>query len=155
MEELKVSRRKKILEILFDLVDKGDWNPYEIGNDVKQMLLTVLGQGEIQLEDKEKDMSETLWNLLEVGRVVNNENNRNRNTEKYGCLATAWQNLVGYFDEKNLFRRKGSPALNKDFFGNEDGYTNIDKGRPSKDKGTMPSRFRDVIDLLDAYCPSK
>ncbi len=158
-EELKVLRREKILNQLLEWVDSGDWINDEVANEVKQMLLTVLGRGEIQLEDKEKDMSETLWNLLEVGRVKNNEYNKNRNTEKYGCLATAWQNLVGYFDDKKLFKRKGSPALNKDFFGNTDGYTNIDKGRPSKDTGkgtgTMSSRFRDVLDLLDAYCPSK
>lgn len=156
-EELKVLRREEILNQLLEWVDSGDWINDEVANEVKQMLLTVLGRGEIQLEDKEKDMSETLWNLLEVGRVVNNEYNKNRNTEKYGCLATAWQNLVGYFDDKKLFKRKGSPALNKDFFGNKDGYTNIDKGRPSKDtgEGRMSSRFRDVLKLLDAYCPSK
>lgn len=152
-EELKVLRREKILNQLLEWVDSGDWINDEVANEVKQMLLTVLGRGEIQLEDKEKDMSETLWNLLEVGRVINNEYNKNRNTEKYGCLATAWQNLVGYFDDKKLFKRKGSPALNKDFFGNTDGYTNIDKGRPSKE--TMSSRFHDVLVLLDTYCPSK
>lgn len=137
MEELKVLRRKEILERLLDLVDLGDWNPYEIGNDVKQMLLTILGQGETKLNEKESKLSENLWYLLENGR-----GNR---------IKITWQNLVGYFDEKNLFRQKGSPALNKDFFGNEEGYTNIDKGR---DENNMPKGFYAILELLNAYCPT-
>ena len=35
------------------------------------------------------------------------------------------------------------------FFGNDDGYTNIDKGRPSRNN--MSNGFRDVLPLLDAY----
>lgn len=137
MEELKVLRRKEILTDLLNLVDKGDWNPYKIGNDVKQMLLTILGQGETKLNEKESRLSENLWYLLENGRGDR--------------IKITWQNLVGYFDEKNLFRLKGSPALNKDFFGNEEGYTNIDKGR---DENNMPQRFYAILELLNAYCPT-
>ena len=137
MEELKVLRRKEILTDLLNLVDKGDWNPYKIGNDVKQMLLTILGQGETKLNEKESRLSENLWYLLENGRGDR--------------IKITWQNLIGYFDEKNLFRLKGSPALNKDFFGNEEGYTNIDKGR---DENNMPKGFYAILELLNAYCPT-
>jgi len=82
---------------------------------------------------------ETLWHLLENGR-----GNR---------VKIVWQNLVGYLDDKKLFRLKGSPALNKDFFGDGTGYTNIDKGRPSK--GLMTADFKSILPLLDAYCPEK
>jgi hypothetical protein len=54
-------------------------------------------------------------------------------------------------DDRKLFRLKGSPALNKDFFGDDKGYTNIDKGRPSR--GLMTADFEHIIPLLDAYVP--
>ena len=59
--------------------------------------------------------------------------------------------MVGYLDDKRLFRLKGSPALNKDFFGDDKGYTNIDKGRPNK--GLMTADFESITPLLDAYVP--
>lgn len=140
LRELKALNRKKILERLFELVDKGDWTPYEKIDEVKQMLQTILGQGDVKLNEKELKLSESLWYLLENGRGDR--------------VKITWQNLIGYFDEKKLFRTKGSPALNKDFFDNEDGYTNIDKGRPKETNIYMPRRFYDVIELLDTYCPS-
>ena len=45
----------------------------------------------------------------------------------------------------------GAPALNKMFFGDETGYTNIDKGRPSKE--LMTADFESLVPLLDAYVP--
>jgi hypothetical protein len=78
-----------------------------------------------------------LWRLLESGRGDR--------------VKIVWQNMVGYMDDKKLFKLKGSPALNKDFFGDDKGYTNIDKGRPSK--GLMTADFESVIPLLDAYVP--
>ena len=61
--------------------------------------------------------------------------------------------MVGYLDDRKLLRQKGSPALNRDFFGDEEGYTNIDKGRPSRNN--MSSGFREMLPLLDAYVPKE
>jgi hypothetical protein len=119
------------------LVDKGDWKYDEIAYSVKQMLRTILGQGETPLSGNEAEQSETLWRLLENGRGDR--------------VKIVWQNMVGYLDDKKLFRQKGSPALNKDFFGDNKGYTNIDKGRPNK--GLMTPDFESIIPLLDAYVP--
>ena len=129
--------RQSILEKLLILVDKGDWRHEELANIVKEMLRTVLGQGKTQLLGNEAEQSETLWHLLENGRGDR--------------VIIVWQNLVGYLDDKQLFRQKGSPALNKDFFGDDKGYTNIDKGRPNK--GLMTPDFESIIPLLDAYVP--
>ena len=129
--------RQEFLDQLLALVDKGDWKHDGIADGVKQMVLTVLGQGETPLTGKEAEMSETLWHLLENGRGDR--------------VRIVWQNWVGYLDDKKLFPLKGSPALNKDFFGDEEGYPNIDKGRPSRNN--MSNGFRDVLPLLDAYVP--
>jgi hypothetical protein len=102
------------------------------------MLKAVLGVDE-NLSAQEAEQSETLWRLLESGRGDR--------------VKIVWQNMVGYLDDKKLFRLKGSPALNKDFFGDDKGYTNIDKGRPSK--GLLTADFEHIIPLLDAYCPEK
>jgi hypothetical protein len=58
--------------------------------------------------------------------------------------------MVGYLADRRLLMMKGSPALNKDFFGTEENYTNIDKGRPSRDN--MSAGFRDVLPLLNGNC---
>lgn len=129
--------RQNILDQLLALVDRGDWKHDVIADGVKKMLLTVLGQGDTPLTGKEAEISERVWQLLENGRGDR--------------VKIVWQNLVGYLDDKKLFRQKGSPALNKDFFGNEEGYPNIDKGRPSREN--MSSGFRDILPLLDAYVP--
>lgn len=153
VEEVKASQQKEeyphgnvsslsdsriaMLNQLLDFVDKGDWKKDDTANEVKIMLRTVLGQGEAQLTGKDAEMSEALWHLLENGRGDR--------------VKIVWQNMVGYLDDKRLFIQKGSPALNRDFFGNEDGYSNIDKGRPSRDN--MSSGFRVILPLLDAYVP--
>lgn len=129
--------RQAILNQLLELADKGDWKKDDTANEVKTMLLTVLGQGEVKLTDKNAEMSEALWHLLENGRGDR--------------VKIVWQNMVGYLDDKRLFRQKGSPALNRDFFDNEDGYSNIDKGRPSRDN--MSTGFREILPLLDDYVP--
>ena len=129
--------RQSILDQLLSLTDKGDWVNGITAEDIKAMLKIVLGQGETPLSGKEAKQSGTLWHLLENGR-----GNR---------VVIVWQNMVGYLDDKKLFRLKGSPALNKDFFGDDKGYTNIDKGRPSK--GLMTADFESIIPLLDAYVP--
>ena len=129
--------RQSILEQLQDYADKGDWVNGVAAEHVKQMLQTVLGQGDTPLTGTEAELSEVLWRLLESGRGDR--------------VKIVWQNMVGYMDDKKLFRQKGSPALNKDFFGDDKGYTNIDKGRPNK--GLMTPDFESVIPLLDAYVP--
>jgi len=129
--------RQSILDQLLDLADKGDWVNGVTSEDVKAMLKKVLGQSETPLSNTEVKQSETLWRLLESGRGDR--------------VKIVWQNMVGYMDDKKLFKLKGSPALNKDFFGDDKGYTNIDKGRPSK--GLMTADFESVIPLLDAYVP--
>ena len=131
--------RQAILDKLLDYADKGDWINGIATEHVKQMLRTVLGQGGNPLSGNEAELSETLWHLLESGRGDR--------------VKIVWQNMVGDLDDRKLLRLKGSPALNKDFFGDDKGYTNIDKGRPSR--GLMTADFEHIIPLLDAYCPEK
>ena len=131
--------RQTILGQLLDLTDKGDWIKDYIGEQVKAMMKTVLGQGDTLLKDNEAELSKKLWKLLENGRGDR--------------VAIVWQNIVGYLDEKGLFYLKGSPALNKDFFGNEKNYSNIDKGRPRNQDNGMSSGFREILPLLDTYVP--
>ena len=130
------ANRQAILDQLLDLADKGDWVNGITSETVKAMMKAVLGVDE-NLSAKEVKLSEVLWHLLENGRGDR--------------VKIVWQNLVGYLDDKKLLRLKGSPALNKDFFGDDKGYTNIDKGRPCK--GLMTADFESVIPLLDAYVP--
>ena len=134
---LSVNRQAIFCQLL-DLTDKGDWVNGITSENVKAMLKAVLDVGE-NLSAKEAELSKVLWRLLENGRGDR--------------VKVVWQNIVGYLDDKKLFRQKGSPALNKDFFGDDKGYTNIDKGRPSK--GLMTADFESIMPLLDAYCPKK
>ncbi len=131
------SGRQEILDQLLALADKGDWVNGITAEDVKAMLKIVLGQGETTLTDKEAELSEKLWNLLESGRGER--------------LRVTWQNMVGYYDDRHLLKQKSAPVLNTDFFGDKDGSDNINKGRPSRDH--MSSVFREVLPLLDAYVP--
>jgi hypothetical protein len=130
--------RQSLLDQLQNYAEKGDWVNGITSEQIKAMLKAVLGIDE-NLSVKNAELSEVLWQLLESGRGDR--------------VKIVWQNMVGYLDDKKLFRLKGSPALNKDFFGNDNGYTNIDKGRPSK--GLMTADFESIIQLLDAYCPEK
>ena len=129
--------RQEILDQLLAWADMGDWVKDNVGDQVKTMLVNILGQGETPLGVEDAKLSEALWQLLENGR-----GNRAK---------IVWQNIVGYLDDRRLLKQKGSPALNKDFFGKEDSYSNIDKGRPSRDN--MSSGFRDILPLLDKYVP--
>ena len=135
-------RRQAILDQLLDWVDRGDWVKEVTAEEVKTMLRTVLGIGEMPLSEREAEMSATLWEMLERGRG----NDR---------VKITWQNMVGYFADKKLFNKNGSPSLNEDFFGTKNDYSNIDKGRPSNDSNgdNMPPRFRKVLPLLDKYVP--
>ena len=132
------SSRQIILDQLLVLADKGEWTKGVTADDVKAMLKFVLDQGEKQLTGNESEQSATLWQLLENGRGER--------------VKIVWQNMVGYFADKHLLpSQMGAPALNKMFFGDETGYSNIDKGRPSK--GLMTADFESVVPLLDVYVP--
>ena len=135
-------RRQAILDQLLDWVDRGDWVKEVTAEEVKTMLRTVLGIGEMPLSEREAEMSATLWEMLERGRG----NDR---------VKITWQNIVGYFADRMLFNKNGSPSLNEDFFGTKNDYSNIDKGRPSNDSNgdNMPPRFRKVLPLLDKHVP--
>ena len=135
-------RRQAILDQLLDWVERGDWVKKVTAEEVKTMLRTVLGIGEMSLSEREAEMSATLWEMLERGRG----NDR---------VKITWQNMVGYFADRMLFNKNGSPSLNEDFFGTKNDYSNIDKGRPSNDSNgdNMPPRFRKVLPLLDKYVP--
>lgn len=118
--------RKEIEDQLLALADKSEWLNGVTADAVKTMMKQVLQE------------SETLWQLLEKGRGDR--------------VRIVWQNLIGYFvDRKLLPSTIGAPALNKLFFGDDKGYTNIDKGRPSK--GLMTADFESLVPLLDAYVP--
>ena len=138
-DEISLSpSRRAILDLLLDLADKGEWQKGVTADHVKAMLKRVLGLGETPLTGKEAVQSETLWKLLEKGR-----GNR---------VKIVWQNLTGYFAARKLLPSSiGAPALNKMFFNDDNGYTNIDKGRP--DKGLMTPDFESILPLLDAYLP--
>lgn len=135
---MQASARREILERLQRLADKGDWVKACVGEQVKAMLETILGYGPTPLSGEEGRLSQLLWRLLENGRGDR--------------VKIVWQNMVGYLADRRLLMMKGSPALNKDFFGTEENYTNIDKGRPSRDN--MSAGFRDVLPLLNAHVPS-
>ena len=118
--------RQEILGQLLALAEKGGWMNGVTTDAIKTMIRQVLQK------------SETLWQLLEKGRGDR--------------VRIVWQNLIGYFvDRKLLPSTIGAPALNKMFFGDDKGYTNIDKGRPSK--GLMTADFESLVTLLDAYVP--
>ena len=118
--------RQEILDQLLALADKGGWPNGVTADAIKTMMQQVLQE------------SETLWQLLEKGRGDR--------------VRIVWQNLIGYFvDRKLLLSTIGAPALNKMFFGDDKGYTNIDKGRPSK--GLMTADYESLLPLLDTYVP--
>lgn len=118
--------RQEIFDQLLALADKGGWMNGVTADAVKTMMQQVLQK------------SEKLWQLLEKGRGDR--------------VRIVWQNLIGYFvDRKLLPSTIGAPAMNKMFFGDDKGYTNIDKGRPSK--GLMTADFESLLPLLDTYVP--
>ena len=139
IEKERENKRQETLGRLLKLAEKGDWKDDNTCEEVKQMLLTILGKGEIQLKDKEVQMSDQLWELLENGR-----GNR---------VEIVWQNIVGFLDENKLFNAKSAPELNKDFFGTKKGSDNINKGRSTYWGNNY--RLGKIGDLLKAYCPKK
>ena len=132
--------RKAIFDELMALAEKGDWVEGIRANDIKGMLTTILGMGEVTLTTEQAELSERLWLLLEAGRKGEN-----------GRVRIIWENIVGFLYEKRLFVQKGSPELDKDFFGDSKKYTNIDKGRPGNDY--MSNGFREILPLLEEFAP--
>lgn len=129
-----LKERKPIFEQLIGLVAKGEWvEPANVDN-MTQMIKNVLGVG-IQPEASDSKGVEALWSMLEKGRGDR--------------VRVVWLNMVGYFVSKGLLKG-GSPALCKQFFGDESGYTNIDKGRNERSNA-----FAEVVPLLEKYMPKK
>lgn len=139
-ESVLKAERQTIVDRLMELADKGDWADGITASDIKKMLKNVLGLGEAPLTDDNLSMSVTLWNMLEHGRGGDR-------------VRITWQNLVGYLDDKGLFKKKSSPKLNRDFFEDKNGYDNINKGRPNSIswETNMPQDFQDVLPLLDTF----
>ena len=133
--------RKDIVRKLDVLIDKGCWVSFVQPEVVKAFMRQVLGIGTQQLTPDQEQMSKKLWTLFEKRKGGD-------------AIRVTWQNMIGYFDSKGLFdSRGGSPNLNKVFFDTKDNYSNIDKGRlDSKD---MLSNFKDIIPLLEQFCPQK
>ena len=126
MEEFPVPQalsasRQALSTKLKDLARKGDWqSPASVER--------VEGVIDVLMAD------ERFCGLLENGRGDR--------------VRIVWQNLVGYFAEKGFFPcGKGSPALNKMFFGaSAEDYQNIDKGRKT---ATMSEGFKAIVPLLE------
>lgn len=132
--------REAIADELLALAENGDWVEDITAEDITLMLRNVLGMGEVSLTAKQAKLSNGLWSLLEKGRKG-----------KLGRVRIIWENIVGFLDEKRLLVPKGASALDKDFFGDDKGYTNIDKGRPNSNN--MPKGFREIMPLLEAFVP--
>ena len=132
--------REAIADELLALVENGDWVEGITAEDITLMLRNVLGMGEVSLTAKQAKLSNGLWLLLEKGRKG-----------KLGRVRIIWENIVGFLDEERLLVQKGASALDKDFFGDDKGYTNIDKGRPNSNN--MPKGFREIMPLLEAFVP--
>lgn len=124
--------RKRILEELFSLVDNGPWVDGITAEDIKTMLLTILGMGEEPLSDENAIRSERLWELFEHGKGGDR-------------IKIAWQNIIGYLWDKKLLVAASAPKLNMEFFGDKEGSDNINKGRNG--------RLAEVAPLLDEYMP--
>lgn len=126
--------RKRIMEQLLSYIDEGDWLPPATSDNVKHYLKTILGAGDECLAASDWEACANLWKLLEQGRGDR--------------VVIVMQNLIGFFVSCGWLP-KGSPALNKAFFGNEDGYSNIDKGNPNRTG--MSEGFKSVQPILEKY----
>ena len=131
--------RQQLLQQIMDLIARGDWQLSGGVERVGAMMCRVLGADGVALTQEERQMSEQLWTLFEHRRGGE-------------ALRVTFLNMIGYWDERGLFHHHGgSPALCKMFFKTDDGYCNIDKGRPGR--SGMLKDFEGVLPLLDQYCP--
>jgi len=138
--DLLSDSRKAITNELLSLAEKGDWEEGIKTDDIKKMLSTILGLEVVVLTKEQVVLSNKLWTLLERGRKGDG-----------GRVRIIWENIVGFLDERRLFKQKGAPALDKDFFGDSKRYTNINKGRP--ERNDMSKGFREILPLLEAFAP--
>lgn len=129
--------RKDILREILRLVGKGDWIAPASTESIRLMMKNVLGVVPGVLTTDDAQLSATLWKLLEQG--------------KGDRVKVTMQNLIGYFISRKMLS-EGSPAQNKAFFGNDEGYSNIDKGI---NENEMSNGFKAVLPLLDKYVPKK
>lgn len=122
--------RRRVLSALMEYCDRGDWQRGYTSEVMKEYLMLLLGVSPSHdYTDEEYDDAEKVWLLFEHGRGDR--------------LRVTWQNMVGFFAEHGMLNAaKGSPSLNRDFFGDENGYQNIDKGKSSC--VSMPNGFREV-----------
>ena len=135
----KPGSREAILNELLALAEKGDWAEGVTAEDIQQMVCTVLGFGETKLDEEEKKLSEKLWQLFQGGRPGD-----------LGRVRIGWENLVGFMLSKGLLVEKSAPLIDVDFFGNNNGFSNINKGKNHNNQS-----FKKIIPLLDKYCPQK
>ena len=133
--------RQQLLQQIIDLISQGEWHLQGGAERVGQMMSRVLGADGAAMSHEERQMSEQLWTLF--------EHRRGGEAQRVTFL-----NMIGYWDERGLFHHHGgSPSLCKMFFHTDDGYCNIDKGRPGS-SGMLPG-FKGVLPLLDQYCPKE
>ena len=125
---------RKILEKVVALAKKASWKNITEEAAIKA-LHKALGLGPVFADQTQKQMSQTLWELLKKRRGCNEEKS----------LMVTWLNIVGYCLKKGLMEGK-SPALAKKFFPNcsSDDYKAIDKGRNAENKN-----FLSITTLLD------
>ena len=132
--------RREIINRVEALIEKGDWVEPATDDIMKEYMRQVLGVGRQKLFGDQLKMSNTLWSLFELGTIDR--------------IRITFQNFIGYFLSHFLLpEKKGADLLNKDFFGREaTTYQNIYKGG---DLNKMPSKFKEILPLLDYYLPKK
>ena len=124
--------REEILDELLNLVDKGDWAKGVSAEDIKQMVRTFLGFGDIELNEDEKNLSDKVWQLFQGGRPG-----------KLGRVRVGWENLVGIMLGEKLLVEKSAPKIDIDFFGDANGSDNINKG-----KNCNRQLIKDIVPFL-------
>ena len=130
--------RREIANKLYSLAERGEWIRPACSDAIKRMLSRLMNDCDDSLVGEELKMSEMFWSMLESGRSDR--------------VKIVWLNLVGFFDDMGYFNPSlGSPALCTMFYGNDEGYTNIDKGRPTKD--SMHKNLKSILPLLQKYKP--
>ena len=137
--EAEPNPRKAILDKLLVLADNGVWAKGVTAEAIKQMLRTVLGFGEISLNDEETELSEKVWQLFQNGKEGD-----------LGRMRVGWENLVGIMLDKGLLAEKSAPSIDIDFFGDKKGSDNINKGKNYKRQ-----LFKDIEPLFEKYCPQR
>lgn len=135
----KHDQRKSIMDELLVLADNGVWTKGVTAEAIKQMLRTILGFGDISLNDEETEISEKVWQLFQNGKEGD-----------LGRMRVGWENLVGIMLDKGLLAEKSAPSIDIDFFGDKKGSNNINKGKNYKRQ-----LFKDIEPLFEKYRPQR